>query len=130
MTDSQQSSERLRTHPSERFQAQTVRFDLDAEFERLPSESRGAHGHMQKTLYRRGGCTTAIFRFEKGAALREHRVDGEAIIHVLAGGVSVETPDEAFDVGAGSMLCLAPGVAHNVVAKAESRFVLHVALEG
>ena len=128
MNDPSSSSERLRAPPSERFEPSVQLLDLEREFARLPEESSPGQGHMQKTLYRRGNCTTAIFEFEKGASIREHIVEGEAIIHLLSGHITVHAPDDEFQLNAGSMLCLASGVAHDVMATARSRMVLHVIL--
>lgn len=120
--------ERLRVHPRERFAASELRFNLAEAFERLKEESVARQGHIQKTLYHHGPTTLAIFAFEAGAAMDQHAVDGEAILHVLNGRLTVTTEDATHDLRAGSVLLLDPGVPHDVHAKEPTHLMLTVVL--
>ncbi len=121
-------SSRLRTPPSSRFRGDERCFDLDKAFDQLPRESVLRDGHIQKTLYRYGPTTIAIFAFVAGAKLDEYRVEGEAILHLLAGRMIVRTASEEYDLRQGSLLLLDPKVSHSLAAVEQSRLLLTVVL--
>jgi quercetin dioxygenase-like cupin family protein len=125
-----ESSERLREHPERRFAELQHPFDLDAEMERLKQESpAGEEGHRQRTLYKHGSTTVAIFAFDRLTRLPPHRTNGVVIIQVLKGHLQVTSAAEAHDLHAGQLLTLAPQVEHQVVAYEESEMLLTVNLE-
>ena len=119
---------RLRVPPRERFRGKERVFDLDRAFAELPRESVVRYGHIQKTLYRYGPTTTAIFAFEKGATLDAYRVEGEAILHVLAGHLKVKTEADAHELSAGQILLLDPDVEHSLSALEPTRLLLTVVI--
>jgi quercetin dioxygenase-like cupin family protein len=121
---------RLRERPSRRFAAEERRFNLEDVARKLKSEdSASTQGHRQIALYRHGPTTVALFLFERGRGLHEHRAEGFVTIHCVAGHLSVTTPAAAHDLPAGTLLTLAPNVPHDVNALEESRMLLTVALE-
>jgi quercetin dioxygenase-like cupin family protein len=94
---------------------------------RLRAEAHdGVAGHRQVALVRRGPVSLILFLFEAGASLREHRADGEVTIQVLAGRLSVSAAGEAFDLGPGELVSLAPGHPHAVQALEESTMLLSI----
>jgi quercetin dioxygenase-like cupin family protein len=117
-----------RVPPRQRFAGNEHVINLDYAFAELPGESTAYQGHMQKTLYRLGPTTTAIFQFEKGGTMDKHAVEGEAIIHVLGGRLSVQTPAGKHELRGGDMLLLNPGVPHDVKAIEPTRMLLTVVL--
>ena len=121
--------DRLRVPPSERFAGNERRLDLEQAFAYLPIESVVRRGHIQKTLYRLGPTTTAIFAFEKGALLERYAVDGEAIIHVIAGHLQVRTESKTYDLGPHQLLLLDPGVPHELRGVERTQMLLTVVLE-
>src|SRR5688500_4345013 len=87
---SEQTHDRLRTHPGERFLADHRKVDLDQATAELRAEGRpSGGGHRQKTLYKHGGATIALFLFETGGRLAEHRTAGTVTIHALDGRLQV-----------------------------------------
>src|SRR5687768_17215077 len=67
------ATDRTRRHPEERFAPDAQAFDLDLTAIELARETTTGHArHRQKTLYRHGGSSLALFLFEAGAELREH----------------------------------------------------------
>ncbi|MCW5758063.1 MAG: cupin domain-containing protein [Phycisphaeraceae bacterium] len=58
-----------------------------------------------------------------------HTVEGEAMIHMLAGAVHVTMGGVGQDVAAGQVVLLAPGVEHAVEAKEDARLLVHIVLE-
>ena len=126
---SNDSSDRLRQHPSERFAAPVRKLALAQCFEELEAEPRrAADGHRQITIVHEDALTMVLFQFEEGGTLREHAVDGEVTIHVLSGDIAISTPEGDHRVGADELLVLAPGVAHGLHAQAPSRMLLTVHL--
>jgi quercetin dioxygenase-like cupin family protein len=124
------SSDRVRPHPQERFAAPAQRFDLEAAAAQLAREATAAHGgHRQKTLFRHGNTSLALFVFQPGGELREHRADGTVFIQVLRGRLIVTAADQRHDLAAGQVLVMAPGVPHALHADELAHMLLTVALE-
>jgi quercetin dioxygenase-like cupin family protein len=125
-----QTPERLRTHPQERFLAEHRKVDLNEATAELRAESRTAPGgHRQKTLYKHGGATIALFLFESGGRLAEHRTAGTVTIHALDGHLRIVAGGETHDLTAGQISVFAPGTPHDVTAVVASRMLLTVHLE-
>ena len=129
MADSDRSqspgSNRLREHPEARFSAAQHQFDLHAAARELAAEpATPVRGHRQKTLYRHGRLTVAIFAFDPGASLPPHTAAGAVTINVLEGHLHVRTPAAEHDLPAGNLLVLAPGVEHDVAAGAQPSVML------
>ncbi len=132
MTASQARSDddRLRERPGERFAAGEHAFDLRAEVESLKAEHAPASGgHRQKTLYKHGGATIALFLFEAGGGLAEHKAAGTVTINVLDGRLVLKTADDEYTLTAGHVLIFAPGVRHTVIAKEQTAMLLQVHLD-
>jgi quercetin dioxygenase-like cupin family protein len=115
---------RRRIPPRERFSGSERVFNLDKAFADLPGESTPRQGHMQKALYRLGPTTTAIFAFEKGGAIEQHTAEGESIIHVLSGRLSVRTSKSKHELRANDLLLLNPGVPHDLEALEPTRMLM------
>ena len=126
---SDESSPRLRPHPRERFAPPQLLIDLEQAANELALEGPPSHGHRQKVLYRHGPLTIALFLFEAGGALAEHRADGVVTIHVLRGRMRVGAEGQQHDLVAGRMLVLAPGVKHDLHAEQPTHMLLTVSRE-
>ena len=123
-------ADRTRTHPDERFAPPAQAFDLDAAVAELARETTTPHaGHRQKTLYRHGGSTLALFVFQGGAELPEHRTNGTVFIQVLRGRLTVHAAGERHDLAAGRVLVLSPGVPHDLRAEVLTHMLLTVSLQ-
>ena len=122
-------SGRLRVPPRERFAGRERVVDLDGAFAELPRESVPRQGHIQKTLYRLGRTTTAIFAFDAGGGLDQYTVEGEATVHVLKGRLRVTTPSKTYDLGPNQLLLLDPGVPHDLSAEEATRLLMTVVLK-
>ena len=113
--------------PAQRFAGETDVLDLDRHGGEL-LESAGASGHAQRTLYRHGRASVAIFAFEPGGRLPTHRVDGVVTIQVLSGEVSVTVATESRPLRPGSLLRMKPGVSHDVRARTRAVILVHMQL--
>lgn len=120
------TTNRLRNPPQTRFRGEERFFDLDTAFEALPDQSTGRAGHMQKTLYRYGPTTTAIFAFQEDAGLEEYRVEAEAIIHIIRGKIRVATPTDTYDLSDNQVLLLDPHVPQSIRALEPSRVLMTI----
>ena len=126
-----QPADRLRVHPEQRFLADQRKIDLNEATAELRAEGRpGSRGHHQKTLYRHGDATIALFLFEQGGRLAEHKTAGTVSIHALDGRLRVNAGGEAHTLTAGQLVVLAPGVKHDLTAEEPTRMLLTVHLEG
>jgi quercetin dioxygenase-like cupin family protein len=122
--------DRIRTHPDERFAAPAQAFDLNAAVEALACEATAnKQGHRQKTLYRHGQSSLALFLFEPGSELREHRTNGTVFIQILQGRLAVHVGDQRHDLAAGNVLVLSPGVPHALHAEQRTQMLLTVSLQ-
>lgn len=117
------------TRPADRFAGDAASLDLDREAADLLERAAGSeHGHAQRTLYRHGGLTVAMFAFRAHAGLPAHAAGGVVSVQVLRGRVTMHAGDERFDLPAGRMLRMTPGITHDVTTEIPSVILLHVAL--
>jgi quercetin dioxygenase-like cupin family protein len=132
MSSSNAGGDRTRVHPDTRFAPPAQAFDLDAAAAELAREegatAASPHGHRQKTLYRHGNATLALFLFDAGGGIREHRANGTVFIQALQGRLTVGAEGQRHELPAGRLLVLAPGVRHDVTAEEPSRMLLTVCL--
>jgi quercetin dioxygenase-like cupin family protein len=126
-----ETAARLRLHPAQRLAANECLINLDSEIDRLLQEPHSAvNGHRQEAIYKRGLVTMVVFAFEAGGFLREHVVpEGEVLIRLVDGELTVKTPEREYRLGRNDVLVLAPGVKHDVYACQPSRMLLTVHLE-
>ena len=124
------ATDRTRRHPEERFAPDAQAFDLDLTAIELARETTTGHArHRQKTLYRHGGSSLALFLFEAGAELREHRTSGTVFVQVLRGRLSVNAGGRRHELPAGRVLVMAPGVPHDLRAEEATQMLLTVSLQ-
>lgn len=122
------ADDRLRTHPTDRLATDVQRVDLADAAVALRAEAHASvSGHRQLAVVRHGPLSMILFAFEKGGYLKEHQADGEVIIHVLRGLLSVTVAAEEVALTAGQLLALAPGQRHAVRALEESDMLLCIA---
>ena len=124
------NQDRLRTHPEDRFDRVEHVFDLRAVAKSLADESLPTTtGHRQKTLYKQGRVTIALFRFERDSGLPGHSAKGVVTINVLEGKLRVNAEGHEHELPAGQMLILASNVPHDVLALETSTVLLQVHLD-
>jgi quercetin dioxygenase-like cupin family protein len=125
------AEDRLRQHPAQRFAGEEHHIDLGAALAALRGERHPAvDGHRQITVSHHGPVRLVLFAFEAGGRIPEHRAAGFVTIHVLRGALRVRTPQRSYELGAGSLLALDPGVPHDVEAPVETDMLLGVHPEG
>ncbi len=125
-----QEQARLRPAPTERFAGREHVYDLAEIATQLRAEPHPATGgHRQMTIFHQGSVALVLFDFEAGGGLVDHVADGLVTIQAVAGRVRVKTPEGDHDLVGGSLLVLAPGVAHDLHASAPSQVLLTVHME-
>jgi quercetin dioxygenase-like cupin family protein len=126
----EQEQARLRPAPVERFAGTEHLYDLADIAVQLRAEPRpAADGHRQMTIVHHGSVALVLFDFEADGRLVDHVADGLVTIQTLAGHVAVRTSEADHQLGAGSLLVLSPGVAHDLHASAPSQVLLTVHME-
>lgn len=130
------SGGRLRRHPEQRFYDSPMYvFDFAQAVQELRDEAthggtKNSSGHRQRALYSRGPVTVAVFDLQPGGMIREHVViNGSAIVQPVSGHVIVRSDVGEHDVQQGQVLCIAPGVRHDVTAPDGAQMLLTVCLE-
>ena len=122
------SDDRLRMPPTDRLAAAVQHVNLaDAAIALRAEAHASVAGHRQVVVARHGPVSMILFAFEKGGQLKEHQADGEVILHVLRGRLSVTVAAEEVVLAAGQLLALAPGERHAVDALEESDLLLCIA---
>jgi quercetin dioxygenase-like cupin family protein len=120
---------RLRQRPADRFAGLEHVFELAAIAEGLRREPHPAKdGHRQMTIFHDGPVSLVLFDFERDGRLVDHVAEGLVTIHVVAGRIAVRTREGSHELAAGSLLVLAPGVAHDLHAPEPSQVLLTVHL--
>lgn len=126
-----QNERPFRTPPRERFASEVSKFDIKTEIEKLRAEpGEGQRGHRQVALYKHDQATVALFRFEKGGELPEHKTEGTVLIQVLGGEIEVRVEGRMETLNNGQMLAVSPGTPHSVLAMESSVMLLTVCMEG
>ncbi|CAN5346727.1 hypothetical protein BH11ARM1_BH11ARM1_08070 [soil metagenome] len=119
-----------RIPPRERFAQSALQFNFQEEALNLVKEQRPSSlGHRQVALYKLDHVTVALFCFEKGGSLPQHKAKGVVTIQVSEGRIVVSTNDDQHSLGAGDLLVLAPLVQHDVISEEPSTMILTVCQE-
>lgn len=122
------ADDRLRAHPKDRLAAAVRQVDLAHAATQLRAEAHASvAGHRQLALVKHGPLAVMLFAFEKDGVLKEHQADGEVVIQVLKGRLSVDVAGEAIVLTAGMLVVLTPGQRHAVRALEESDMLLTIA---
>lgn len=122
------NDERLREAPESRFDASCLEFDLRAEIASLRAERSASGGHRQKTIFKHGGRTVALFSLAAGSGLPEHKAGGTVTIQPIEGEVTVTVEGLPHRIGPDRVLVLMPGIRHAVEADGPAAFLLQISL--
>lgn len=124
------STDRERQPPAERFAVESMTLDLHAEVAALRAESGpNTHGHRQKSVFKHGGRTVALFVMDAGASLPEHSASGTVTVQPIEGEFVAAVEGKEQRLIPGQVLVMPPRVRHSVRAITASAFLLQVSLE-
>lgn len=79
---------------------------------------------VSRVVFRGPGGTMTLFAFAEGQGLSEHTNPNDALVHVLAGEVSITIAGTEHRVREGEMLHLPPSVPHELVGGAPFKMLL------
>lgn len=114
----------------DRFATPEHLLDLNEATQRLLAEpATGSHGHRQIALHKTSHTTIALFAFEAGGRIPQHRAHGAVIVQALSGRLRIATPKTVHTLAEGQILVMAPDVPHDVTAEEASRMLLTVSLK-
>lgn len=123
------TQDRQREAPADRFAVDVLEFDLHAEVSSLRAEQAASgRPHAQKSLFKHGGRTIALFVLNPGAALPEHSANGTVTVQPVEGELEMTVAGKPHHLRPGSLLVMAPGTRHDVRAPAAAAFLLQVSL--
>lgn len=101
--------------------------DISRELTQLSAEPEGAGGQNARTLVKFDDLRIVLITLKSGARMPDHHSKGSVSIHVVHGHIVVGADGRTFDLHAGRLLALAPGVPHDVAAAQDSVFLLTIA---
>src|SRR5262249_49177071 len=92
----------------------------------------GQHGQGAETLVKHEHFRAVLIAFKKGRHCQEHRAEESLSVQTLTGAVQVHfaSDRESIQLPAGSMMALAPGLAHDFEAVEDSTLLLTLAWTG
>ena len=76
------------------------------------------------TVYKTNGMSIVLIALHKGAEMTKHTTDGKTSIQVLEGKMQLNTDEQSVKLGKGQMVALHEGIAHSLVAKKKTVFLL------
>jgi len=118
---------RLRQHPSDRFDAPAHHLDLPGIATKLRDEAHASvAGHRQIAIYKHAQATLVLYAFEQGGEIPIHSASGVVTIHVLQGRLTVHVGTDQHLLATGQLLVLAPSVPHSVRATEPGEMLLTV----
>lgn len=124
------NTDRERQPPIERFAVESMTLDLHAEVAALRAESGPTkHGHRQKSVFKHGGRTVAMFVMDAGASLPEHSAGGTVTVQPIEGEFLAVVEGKEQRLVPGQILVMPPRARHSVRAITASAFLMQVSLE-
>ena len=78
------------------------------------------------TLFRENGLRAFLLHLNAGEQLPEHRTPGAIAVQCLRGEATFSTAEESVTLKPASLISVAPGLAHSVVALQDTLFLITV----
>jgi quercetin dioxygenase-like cupin family protein len=101
-------------------------FRLDDEIGRLRRERSRTGDRNAITLEKEGALRLVVVVLARGATMAEHATPGPATVHVLAGRVRIDAPDDVWRCAAGDIVVFDRRVEHSVTAEDEATLLVTV----
>jgi quercetin dioxygenase-like cupin family protein len=100
-------------------------FELHREVEALKNAPQyRTTGHAARTLFKSPELRVVLIVLRRGAQLKEHKTNEPVSLHVLEGVIRVALPKRTVEPGGGGLVIIEPSVLHDIIALADSAFVL------
>ena len=104
-----------------------LELDLVREIEELQGEPEWTTGHNAKTLLKADNLRLVLNALKAHSSIPSHQTAGRISIHTLRGRIQVRAEGRTFNLAAGRLLALGPGIRHDVEALEDSAFLLTIA---
>lgn len=115
------------TSPAHGRPASAGDFDLAHEIEVLKrGDQYETTGHAARTLFKRAELRVVLIVLRHDAEMKEHRTNQPVSIQTLMGCIRVALPERAIEQPVGGLIVIESGVVHDVIALADSAFLLTV----
>lgn len=105
----------------------TLMFDLYREIRHLQSEQPWQAEHTANTIVKYPDLRIVLVALKAGGRLHEHKTAGRITIQTLSGLLKIHTPEQVIKMSAGTLAALDHELVHDVVAEADSVFLLTIA---
>jgi quercetin dioxygenase-like cupin family protein len=94
-----------------------------ADAPRVPSEGR----QMPRVLFSTPECRAVVIDLESGEELGDHHVRERAVLEVVAGRISIDSPEGTAECDAGTLVTFDPGERHTIRALDDARLLMLLA---
>ncbi|HXH62843.1 MAG TPA: hypothetical protein VNG95_01600 [Gemmatimonadales bacterium] len=112
-----------------RLSGRMLAFLLGAEDDTLREFAKAAKsGHAAKTLIKQGPLRITLISLTRGSVLPSHQVAGPVSIQVLRGSLEIVAGKKKVEVAEGSLLALAPNLAHTAKALRDCTMLITVVM--
>lgn len=100
--------------------------DLDKEIDRLrrDTSSKTGAGRNTKMVIKYPEFRIVLITMNVGSKWEDHKTNSRIFVQVLRGQICFRTANNTFELSAGQLLVLDPGVLHSVESPQESAFLL------
>lgn len=100
--------------------------DISEEIAQLRADTsiKEEAGRKSKMLARYPEFRIVLITMEAGSRWEDHKTNSRIFVQVLSGQIRFHTPTNTFELLAGQLLTLDPGVLHSVDAQEETAFLL------
>jgi quercetin dioxygenase-like cupin family protein len=102
-----------------------AQLDLVEEIRQLRA-SPMSHGHIAKTVLHDRDLRIVLMVLRRGTEIPRHHANGSLVIQVLEGRVIVGLLESSFDLAAGRLLAIQPGIEHAVVAIEDAALMITI----
>ena len=110
---------------SHRLSGMRLEFLLNAEDDALRERAATASsGRAAKTLAKEGRLRATLVALKRGAALKQHHVDGPVSIQCLRGNVAIAVGEHTSELTSGGLIVLDAKVAHDAKALRDSSILI------
>jgi quercetin dioxygenase-like cupin family protein len=108
----------------------SLTFDLSRQIKELRRETYWQGGRNSRTLARFDDLRIVLTAIQANTTIHEHRSAGRISLQTIEGHLRMHAGGRAFDLPAGKVIVLDPGVPHDVHAMEDSAFLLTIAWPG
>lgn len=127
MNDILNKATKLRPKGERQIDTPLLKIDLLFFIDELKKEKAWLEGDRNAfTLLKNKVIRIVLIALRKDATLKKHKVGGAIIVQVLEGKMIFSTNEQTIELKSGELITLHEGIAHSVVAKEDTIFLLTI----